>query len=210
MTLVDDYFSHVSLNRQLLVWAVAARRQLERWEPLVAANVRAGWGGGPGLPSADIWQAQIEHHFTVVAARNLLHAIDLANTYGITVTPELRQEVIEGRDLLEHWKENMAIFNTTPRPAEPKYTSGKRFAARHPRHSPYSWLSWTNKRGAILLPDVTARDLHELIDRVEAIVLGKDPELARFVPPRSESPWIESEGECWPSAGIAKPEGRST
>lgn len=207
---MGDYFNDVSLTRQLLLWAVAARRQLERWEPVVAAHVRADLGVGPRLADAEIWQGQIEHHFAIVAARNLLHAIDLANSYGITVKPELRQELIEGRDLLEHWKENMPIFNTTPRPAEPKYTSGKRFAARYPRRTPYSWLSWNNKRGAMLLPNVSAVDLHNLIDRVERIVLGKDPQLARFVPPRPESPWIDSEGEWWPSAEIAKPETRST
>lgn len=207
---MGDYFSDVSLNRQLLLWAVAARRQLERWEPLVAAHVRANLGGGPRLPDAEIWQAQIEHHFALVAARNLLHAIDLANDYRIPLQPILRQELIDGRDLLEHWKENLPIFNTTPRPAEPKYPSGKRFAARHPRRTPYYWLSWTNTRGAMLLPDAAAPDLHELIDRVEATVLGKDPQLARFVPPRPESPWTESEGEWWPAAGIAKPEATST
>ena len=37
--LADEYFDQTMLNRQRLLWAVATRRQLERWEPLVAGAV---------------------------------------------------------------------------------------------------------------------------------------------------------------------------
>ena len=43
----SDYFGEFMVNRQLLLWAVATRTQLERWEPLVAANVAAEFGGSP-------------------------------------------------------------------------------------------------------------------------------------------------------------------
>lgn len=39
LPLADEYFDQTMLNRQRLLWAVATRRQLERWEPLVAGAV---------------------------------------------------------------------------------------------------------------------------------------------------------------------------
>ncbi len=194
-----DYYRDQNVNWQLLLWAVAVRQQLERWEPLVAAHIKAAFNAGSPLTESEIWQGQIEHHFALVAARNLLHAIDLAQNHGITVDADLRQEIIEGRDLLEHWKENLPIFNVTPRPAEPKYRSGKSSAARHPNRSPYYWLHWTNKRGPLLLPNVAALDLRELIDRVEAVVLASSPSLSRFVPTQAPSSWMEWEGGWWPA-----------
>lgn len=44
----------------LLIWAIATRRQLERWEPLVRDHIRAVLSDDP--PSeAGIWDASIEH-----------------------------------------------------------------------------------------------------------------------------------------------------
>lgn len=65
-------------------------------------------------------EAEFEHHFALVAARNLVKALELAPASRIVIDPTLRAELIEGRDLLEHWTENMPLFNVTPRPAEPR------------------------------------------------------------------------------------------
>lgn len=134
---------------------------------------------------------------SLVAARNLLRALELEPTSGVIVDRTIRDELIEGRDLLEHWPENMPVFNMRPRAVEPPRPSGKRFAARNPREGPYDG-GWSNKEGAQLLPNVSASALHELLDAVESEVLASDPTLARFVPPRGPSPWHHENGEWWP------------
>jgi hypothetical protein len=80
----DDYYSDLMVNRQRLLWTIATRQQLERWEPFVADAVRRGFESRE-LDATDIWQAEIEHHFTLVAARNLFHALDLPPTASIPV-----------------------------------------------------------------------------------------------------------------------------
>jgi len=185
------------INRQRLLWTIATRRQLERWEPFVALNVRSSYGGRK-LDSAEIWEAEIEHHFALIAARNLLRALDLEPPSSVPLDPTLREDLIAGRDLIEHWDENAPAFNITPRRIEPARRSGKDFAARHPDQGPYFWLRWSSKAGALLLPHVPALKLHELLDAVEAEVLSSDDALARFVPPRSPSPWIHHDGRWWP------------
>jgi hypothetical protein len=192
-----DYFSDRMINRQRLLWTVATRRQLERWEPLVAAALRAHMAEKQP-DGADVWSAEIEHHFALVAARNLMQSLDLAPATSVLVDATLRAELIEGRDLHEHWPENMPVFNVTPRPAQPRYRSGKDFAARNPKRGPYSSFGWSNKTGALLLPNVSAPALHELLDGVEAEVLTSDDPLRRFVPPRATSPWLYQDGEWWP------------
>jgi hypothetical protein len=194
----NDYFDALMVNRQRLLWAIATRRQLERWEPLVAAAVRRSFERRQ-LDDADIWLAEIEHHFALVAARNLFHALDLPPAASVPVDPTLRSELTEGRDLHEHWRENLPVFNVTPRVAQPRYPSGKTFAARNPDRGPYSWLAWAGQTGARLLPNVSAPALHQLLDAVEAEVLSKDAALSRFVPPREPSPWLHQDGEWWPN-----------
>ena len=185
-----------------LRWAIATRRQLERWEPYVAAALR-----DDGLEDADIWLAETEHHFALVAAAHLIQAVEkLAPTRGIAIDPTIRQELIEGRDLHEHWYENVPVFNVVRfhrgkrLPSEPPRPSGRDFAARNPGVSPYSWLRFRNKTGPMLLPHVSAPALHEFVDAVEADVLARDESLARFVPERAPSPWVVEDGEWWPRA----------
>lgn len=195
--MAGDYFDELMVNRQRLLWTIATRRQLERWEPLVAAAVLRGFERRE-LDDTEIWSAEIEHHFALVAARNLFHALDLPPSARVSVDPTLRAELIEGRDLHEHWRENLPVFNVTPRTAQPRYPSGKRFAARNPDRGPYSWLSWNGKTGARLLPNVSAAALHDLLDAVETDVLAADASLSRFVPPRAPSPWLYEDGVWWP------------
>lgn len=202
VSVTDDYFDDLMVNRQRLVWTIATRRQLERWEPMVAAWVREGMVGDRS-GGVDVWLAEIEHHFALVAARNLFLALDLDATTSVSVDPTLRAELIEGRDLHEHWPENLPVFNVTPRVAQPGYPSGKAFAARNPDRGPYTWLGWSSKKGARLLPNVSAPELHQLLDAVEDQVLSKDAALSRYVPPRAPSPWLHQDGEWWPKPADA-------
>jgi hypothetical protein len=113
----------------------------------------------------------------------------------------MHAELREGRDLVEHWPDNMPVFNVhvhgKPRSRAPR-PSGRSFAERNPRDTPYDG-GWSSKYGAELLPNVPAQALHELLDAVEAEVLASDPDLARFVPPRAPSPWAyDPEWGWWP------------
>jgi hypothetical protein len=191
----DNYFDDMMVSRQRLLWTIATRRQLERWEALVADQLREQFAS---KPFADVWAGEIEHHFALVAARNLLHALDLPPVSGVSIDPIMRAELKEGRDLHEHWTENMPVFNVTPRPRQPRHRSGRDFASRNTKSGPYFWPRWGNETGAQLLPHVSAPALHELLDEVEAEVLSSRPELARFVPQRAPSPWVYMDGEWWP------------
>lgn len=178
---------------------MATRRQLERWEPLVAAHVRSQWGGSP-FPSALVWEAATEHHFALIAARNLLRAIDLPGS-GVSVDATTSAELIEGRDLHEHWVENLPIFNVHPRPGDPPRRSGQDFATRNPDAGPYWWFRWSSTEGPKLLPNVPTHAVHELLDRVETAVL-RHPDMEQFIPPRQPSPWAgEAHGHdrWWPA-----------
>jgi hypothetical protein len=86
------------VNRQRLLWTVATRRQLERWEVLVADRLRAR----QSFPEADVWAGEIEHHLALVAARNLLHGLDLPPASSVSIDATMRAELKEGRDLHEH------------------------------------------------------------------------------------------------------------
>jgi hypothetical protein len=185
------------VNRQRLLWTIATRRQLERWEPYVAKSLRLEFKGEQ-LNNMEIWLAEIEHHFALVAARNLLRALELEPVAQVSIDSTLRAELIEGRDLHEHWPENMPIFNITPRAEQPSHRSGRDFATRNPDRGPYWWLGWSNTTGAHVLPNVSAPALHQLLDAVEAEALADDPALARFLPPRASSPWLQQGGEWWP------------
>jgi hypothetical protein len=198
VAVADPYFNERMINRQRLAWAVATRRQLERWEPIVAAVIRRSFAGLPP-EGPDVWAAEMERHFALVAACNLLRALDLAPT-SVSVDPTLRAELIDGRNLLEHWaeNENMAVFNVQPRVAEPR-RSAKSFAERNPGRRPYFPLLWNSKTGAQLMPNVSAPALHELLDAAEAEVVSKDAALSRYVPARAPSPWIHQDGEWWPT-----------
>jgi hypothetical protein len=197
LSVSHDYFNDLMIQRQRLIWTVATRRQLERWEPLVAACLRDDFAKRK-TEGAVIWTAATEHHFALIAARNLLRALDLDPATSVPVDATLRDELIEGRDLHEHWPENMPVFNVRPRVKEAPYRSGKEFAARNPTDSPYFWESFNSKTGPELLPNVPAFLLHALLDAVEADVLAKRPDLHAYVPPRAPSPWIYEQDNWWP------------
>lgn len=163
------------VDRQRLLWSIATRRQLDRWEPLVAAAVREGFARR-SPPEPDIWRAETEHHLLLVAARNLLR-------------------------VLEHWDQYTQVFNVKPRQVEPPGPSGKRFAKWNPRDTPYDPEAWSNTNGALVTANVSAGALHELLDAVDAEALASRPEFERFLTERPESPWLRERDEWWPKPG---------
>jgi hypothetical protein len=192
----EGYFGDAMVNRQRMIWTVATRRQLERWEPIVAAVVLGNFAGRQP-DGATVWSAAIEHHFALVAARNLLRALKLAPEFP--VDPTLADDLTVSRNLHEHWEQHLPVFSRKPLVEEPK-RSGKRFAARNPGRSPYWWLGWNPKTGALLQPTVSAPALHELLDAVESDVIARDAALSEYVPQRAPSPWLHEKGEWWPIA----------
>ena len=110
---------------------------------------------------------------------------------SVSIDQTLRDELKEGRDLREHWLDDMPVFNVRPRPAQPgRYRSGRSFAARNPHGGP-DW-GFTSKTGALLLPNVPAPALHQLLDAVEAEIIASDERLQQFLPRRSPSPVVSS------------------
>jgi hypothetical protein len=192
---VDDYFDDRGVSRQRLIWTVATRQQLEVWEALVAENVRLSFANRT-LDGAEIWQAAIAHHFALIAACNLIRAIDVGDSAEIAVDAVLRAELVEGRNLHEHWVANLPVFKVTPRKEEPRL-SGKTFAERNPDRSPYGWLGWSGITGAMLLPNVSASALHDVLDRVQAHVLASGEGWETYLAPRRERPWIHDEEKGW-------------
>lgn len=182
------------------MWAVATRVQLERWEAMVA---RFAWELIDKInpDPYNIWQAQADHHFALVAARHLLRAIELDGD-RITVPALIAEEIKSGRDLLEHWDGNMPVFNVHPRTGTPERRSGKAFADRHPDGSPYNWLSYGNQTGPRLLPDLTAAELRDLLDVVQTRVLERQLDLERFIPPPGPPAFVRSQDQfrdLWPA-----------
>jgi hypothetical protein len=81
----DDYFDGVMVHRQRLLWAIATRQQLERWEPLVASVIRLNLYDSLVPDGVTVWTAQMEHHFALIAARNLFKALDLDPPMDLSV-----------------------------------------------------------------------------------------------------------------------------
>ena len=169
-------------RRQVLLWAIAAERQLDRWEALVMEHVAGRMNPNvPRISDARIWQGETEHHFAVVAMDHMLEALRVW-TVDVPLPPLVVQEVAEVRDLATHWKDNMPVFNMSPRPREPKHSTGKSFAARNPARGPYFWTAWTSERGPMLTPNVSGADARRAVEQVRDAVLAVDPNLTRFVP----------------------------
>lgn len=200
--LFEHYFDEPMLSRQRLVWALATRRQLERWELYIARDMALALRDRGHLDGVDHWTAESEHHLLLVAARNMLGALEIPPASAVEIDKTTRAEIIEGRDLLEHWRENMPIFNARPRPKNPARRTGRAFAKRNPREGPFEPVAWSSLHGASVMPNVTASALHEIIDAVEAEAIAASPDLARFVPPRAPSPWRRERGQWWPAVDL--------
>jgi hypothetical protein len=80
-----------------------------------------------------MWAVETEHHFALFAASHLLQALDLDPVTNVAINKTMRAELKEGRDLHEHWLDNLPVFNVSPRVRQPPRTPGREFAARN-RH----------------------------------------------------------------------------
>jgi hypothetical protein len=194
----DDHFEGIDGLRQILLWTVATRQALERWESSVAAAIRLDLQEQRRPPGQLIWTAEIDRHWTFIAARNLLRALKTTDL-GLMVDGELEAAVIQHRDLLEHWDENMPVFNIRPRQADPGRKSGREYARKYPDSTPYGNIRWNSADGPLLGSGVTAMQLHALLDDVQARTVAQHPSLESYIPNRARSPWLgdEAGGDRW-------------
>lgn len=184
---VIPYFEDIGKTREVAYWTTATQVQLERWEPLVAESILLEWkkqtAGG-----ALVWQIDMERHFVLISATHLITAMKFA-MYPVPIDEILTVEIPAGRDLLEHWKENIPVFNMHPRSAQPKYPSGKAFAALNPRQGPYDGGAWDNQVGPKLLPNVPATALRGLVEQVKTQLVKDRPSYRKFFHDWAQSPW---------------------
>lgn len=192
--MASQYFEGLMVDRQLLFWTITTRRQLEQWEASLAEIISLGLQSNQPA-GQQIWRNQADHHFLFLAARNLVRAADLA-AESLIETP-LAETLKDVRDLLEHWDENMPIFNGNLK-GVPLRPSGKRFAERNPAATPYWPSAWNSKEGPLLFPSgPPAGELHNALDGVETFVIRRRPELIEYIPERTDEPWL---GDDWGDA----------
>jgi hypothetical protein len=188
-------------NRQVMLWLLATRRQVRRWEVVLAAEVRAQLSGNQAA-GGTVWTAQIERHLAFVAANNLLRALDNADDRFLTIPEDLATDVRTNRDLQEHWDEQWPAFYNATSPG-PLRRSGKVFAERHPGATAYSFLHWNSKAGPQLGRGVSVTELYAFLDALENEVLTAAPELADFIVEVEPSPWLGSangDEPWWPTS----------
>lgn len=192
--------------RDVAAWAAGTIVQFGRWSDHVADWTAMSSLRSPSRDESDearirgtraVWGSQVEHHLLLVAAH---HLIDAARATRFAVQPmgALGRDLPDARNLLEHWKDNADIFNTTPRPREPDHLSGKRFVMNNPAGSPYSSWNWDTNVGPLLLPNVPADDLEQYVRKVVARLQVHEPRLAAMIPDWAPSPWCRDESaERW-------------
>ncbi|MGA8247373.1 MAG: hypothetical protein WB797_10740 [Nocardioides sp.] len=197
--MADPYFDDVGARRQAMLWACAAWRQLDRWEPLVARAVWGTYAQGTPPPGSIWWEGESERHFAIVAMDHMLEALNMWSTPVKGIPAIVRDEVQEVRDLVTHWKDNMPVFNVRPRTQSPPRSTGQRFAARNPNVTPFDPLAWNSRRGAMLTKNVSAPEARAAIKAVLDAAVAEAPELVPYLPPEAPSPWfVDEHGNCWP------------
>ena len=189
------------LHREVLVWVVGARRQLDRWEPLVARHTYLAMAK-QDAPGRLVWDLDIEHHLAIVACGQLRSALERAVGKIPPMSRALADELTMLRNLHEHRDENLPRFANVWEPTLDHPTAA-RFAATHPLRSPFGFWSWEAARGPMLGPDLPSSDVRAELDRIERDVLDRDASLADYLPQeRPPSPWIGDEPDpqwrWWP------------
>ena len=192
--MTDDHFGDFGKFREVAVWSAASQIQIERWEPLVAQRIAYEFtkndpARAQPLPSDLAWRAEMERHFLLVAAAHLITALKFAS-FRVQMPALLAAELGAGRDLVEHWKENMPVFNSYPRTKVPPRESGKAFAASNPHSGPYGSEEWDNQVGPKILPKVPAAELQAVVERVKKQALMDRPSLTDFFHDWEPTPWI--------------------
>lgn len=188
----EDYFEGIGGLRQMVLWTVATRQALERWESSVASAIHFELYEQHKPPGRLVWLAEIDRHFTFVAAHNLIRAVRLIGL-EVKVDEDLEAAVTQHRHLLEHWDENMPVFNVEPREVEPRYRSGKEYALANPSTTPYGSIRWNSSDGPTLGSDITAAHLHAFLDDAQARAVVQHPGLEDYIPERRRSPWLGEE-----------------
>jgi hypothetical protein len=195
-------------RRQAMLWIVGTRLALDRWEEALAEWVDAS-SRGPA-PSALIWRIEVERHFAIVAANSLVSAVRIASRAKIVpeLDAELAKDIVLLRHLNEHWDTQIAQFSNRAKP-ELNEKSARQFAKRHPGTSPHEFLGWNSHDGPTLGPGVRTCDLRAYMDRAQDAILAASPELAVFLNPAVESPWLGDDAihpwdHWWPRARQAR------
>lgn len=193
----NNYFDDRTTARQLLFWSVTTRRQLDRFEACVADLLSIEIRHSQ-LPGELIWRSEAERHLTLVAAANLARALKLfPEAKG--AAPELLAILTVMRSVLEHWDAHLPVFQD---PEAVPERSGKSFAKRFPDSLPWSSFAWNSHQGPMLLAgQISAAELHEALDELEATVLQRWPSMAEYIPERPPSPWVggeEPSDRWWP------------
>jgi hypothetical protein len=188
-------------NRQLLLWVRATRHQLRRWEIALAAVVAADLTGGPKADGHQIWDVQIHRHLALVAANNLVRAIDNADGRFSSFPDDLTTDIRNQRDIQEHWDEQWPAFYSVDSPG-PLRRGGVIFAQRHPDWSPFSFLGWSSD-GPLLGPGLALEAIEGHLSVLEAEVIATAPQLASFLTDPPPSPWLQAEARTpdyrwWP------------
>ena len=166
MTAAEPADGPIYVLRELLLWSVACRRQLDRWEACVAEITRLGFANEE-LPGPLVWETSTERHLIFVSARNMIRALDLSD--ADLVDPHLKDTLRVVRDLHEHWDDYLPIFNRSPRGDIPSngYAAGNWFAENIAEESPFSIWAWNSRVGPKLLQPMPASDLRDALDAVD-------------------------------------------
>ena len=212
MTAPNREDSYIGEKRSILIWVGAAIQQLHVWETALATDFVRSWKKEPA-DGRVLWNIYIHHHFLIVALNHMLTALDAATgkgIYHIKIDPTVRAEIRETRDLLEHWKENAPIFNTHPRPKQPKHPSGKNWANRNPPPArPYSAIRWDNKAGPRITPNITSAAIWDILNKIISDLRATDgAKWDAFLPEPQPRAWLEHEAPSkgwWPDPRFNDP-----
>ena len=190
------------LWRDVLLWCVGTRRQLDRWERLLAEVLHLDLNE-QAKPDRLWWELQIERHFLLVAADNLRRALDRAGP-ACSLDSSLAEDLRLLRNLHEHWDQQQDVFSDPANPG-PLKMSAVDFVRRHPGKSPYGFFNWSSKVGPQVGPGVLASALRTTLDHVESESVVHTPDLTRFLSNHPPSPWYGNEAPddpWWPKPPI--------
>jgi hypothetical protein len=163
-------------DRDVLVWVRATFEQLDRWETRLLTYLRARRTADES-DLLDIWSAQTERHFALVAASHVITAV--ARTRGRLPMPpsEMVDMIVALRDIHEHWEQQQPMFDRRPIAEDRLVRAGKRFARSNPGVHPLWWLNWDEREGSMLVDALPTEDVRRYLRKVEQLVIANDPSL---------------------------------